>query len=93
MVIWDFISQQIDLRSGVVQDKLQVKYDSLKVSATDSVAYVSSQVDLKCFLYKHHSLYNVATEAGRREGIRSILKMLLNGSGNIATEAILALRL
>ena len=91
VMIWDFISQQIDLRSGVVQDKLQVKYDNLKVSATDSVAYVSSQVDLKWFLYKHHALYNVATESGRREGIRSILRMLLNGPGNIATEAILAL--
>ena len=91
VVIWDFISQQIDLRSGVVQDKLQVKFDSLRVGPTDSVAYVSSQVDLKWFLYKHHALYSVATEAGRREGVRSILKMLLNGPGNIATEAILAL--
>ena len=27
VVIWEFISQQIDLRSGVVQDKLQVKCD------------------------------------------------------------------
>ena len=56
VMIWGFISQQIDLRNGVVQDKLQVKFDSLKVSATDSVAYVSSQVDLKWFLYKHHAL-------------------------------------
>ena len=33
--IWEFIALQIDLRSGVVQDKLQVKYDNLKVHSTD----------------------------------------------------------
>ena len=37
VVIWDFISQQIDLRSGVVQDKLQVKYDSLKVTVRQTL--------------------------------------------------------
>ena len=91
MLIWEFIAQAVDLRFGVVQDKLQVKYDNLRVSPTDSVAAVAQQVDLKWFFFKHHTLYNVATEFDRREGIRAILKMLLDGPGNIATEAILAL--
>ena len=52
---------------------------------------MSQQVDLKWFLFKHHNLYNASTEFGRREGVRAILKMLLDGPGNIATEAILAL--
>ena len=78
VLIWEFIAQAVDLRFGVVQDKLQVKYDNLKVSPADSVATVAQQVDLKWFLFKHHTLYNVQTEFGRREGIRAILKMLLS---------------
>ena len=48
-------------------------------------------MDLKWFLHKHHTLYDVTTVAGRREGVRAVLTLLLQGPGNIATEAILSL--
>ena len=91
VAIYDFIQQSIDLRYGSVQDKLRRKYNEMKVTPTDNIATVSKQVDLKWFLHCHHTLYDVSTAHGRKEGIREILTMLPNGPGNIATEAILAL--
>ena len=91
IAIHDFIQRSIDLRYGAVQDKLRQKYSDMKVTPTDDIATVSKQVDLKWFLHCHHTLYDVETAHGRKEGIREVLTMLLNGPGNIATEAILAL--
>ena len=91
VAIYAFILRVIDLRFGAVQDKLQSKYNNMKVSNTDSIAVVSKQIDLKWFLHKNHVLFNVLVESGRREGIRNILKMLLDGPGNVGTEAILSL--
>jgi len=91
VAVYAFILCVIDLRFGAVQDKLQLKYNNMKVSSTDSIAAVSKQIDLKWFLHKNHVLFNVLVESGRREGIRNILKMLLDGPGNVGTEAILSL--
>ena len=62
-----FILRVIDLRFGAVQDKLQSKYNNMKVSNTDSIAVVSKQIDLKWFLHKNHVLFNVLVESGRIE--------------------------
>ena len=84
VAIHDFIQRSVDLRYGSVQDKLRQKYSDMKVTPTDDITTVSKQVDLKWFLHCHHTLYDVQAAHGRKEGIREVLTMLLNGPGNIA---------
>jgi hypothetical protein len=91
IAIHDFIQGSIDLRQGIVQDKLRQKYAAMKLSPSDSITVVKQQIDLKWFLHRHNTLYDVSVVSGRREGIRSLLTMLLDGPGNIATEAIFSL--
>jgi hypothetical protein len=73
VAIYDFIMRAIDLTRGAVQDKLRQKYIELKLQPTDTIIVVAQQVDLKWFLHKHHTLYDVTTIAGRREGVRAVL--------------------
>ena len=55
----------------------------------ESITVVAQNVDLLWFLHSNNTLYDCNLPAGRREGVRSILTMLLKGPGNVATEAIL----
>ena len=89
--VYEWIMARLDLRRGKVQDKLRHKFTATTVNATMSVAAIGAAVDLKWFLFKHHTLYDASSEHGTREGIREILQMLLKAPGNIGTEAMLQL--
>ena len=74
-----------DISQGRPQDMLRQKFASLKIQPADTMAHINKQIETKWFLYSHHTLFTIETEEGQREGVREVLKMLMNGPEKIST--------
>ena len=86
--LYKFIMTATDIDSpGKVQDRLQAKYTTIKVTETNTIQEVAKQMDLKWWLFKHHLLYDSRTWAGQRQGLRDVLEMLTKGPPMVQYEA------
>ena len=56
VAIYAWIIHHLDLRAGRVQDRLRVKFAQLTVKPTDSAVSIVASIDLKWWLYKHHTV-------------------------------------
>ena len=93
LAVYCRVLEMTDIRGGIVQDRLQIKYNETTITAGDSLDRVMQKLELKWWLYKRNLqfCYNPQDVRNDTEGIRLMVRMLMKGPPAVSLPAGLEL--